>query len=148
VLAGVVASRVLHKGESLLSFKLQIFGFVVLFLVVILGPLFMFSPRMGAAKRKGLAEYGLIAARYVESFQQKWVVDEASHPEELLGSGDIQSRADLGNSYGLVRDMRLVPFGLDDISRLATVTAAPFLSLLLTIWSPKEVIIRIIKVVF
>ena len=148
LLAGVVASRVLYKGESLLSFKLQIFGFIVLFVVVILGPLVMFSPRMGAAKRKGLAEYGLTASRYVESFQQKWVVNEASHSDELLGSGDIQSLADLGNSYGLVRDMRLVPFGLDDISRLAAVTAAPFLPLLLTIWSPEEIIMRIIKVVF
>jgi len=44
--------------------------------------------------------------------------------------------------------MRVVPFGLDDISRLAAVTAAPFLPLLLTIWSPEELIMRIVKVVF
>jgi hypothetical protein len=41
-------------------------------------------------------------------------------------------------SFALVRDMRSVPFGLEDISRLAAVTAAPFLPLLLTIWSPEE----------
>ena len=108
----------------------------------------MFTAKMGAAKRKGLAEYVLLASRYVEGFQQKWVVDEPIPSDELLGSGDIQSLADLGNSYGLVRDMRMVPFGLDDITRLAAVTAAPFLPLLLTIWSPEELITRIIKVVF
>jgi len=148
MLTGLVASRVLYRGESLLSFKLQIFGFVVFFVVIILGPLFMFSPKMSAARRKGLAEYGLLASRYVENFQQRWVVDEPIPTEELLGTGDIQSLADLGNSYGLVRDMRVVPFGLDDITRLAAVTAAPFLPLLLTIWSPEELIMRIIKVVF
>jgi hypothetical protein len=116
--------------------------------MIILGPLFMFSPKMSAARRKGLAEYGLLAWRYVENFQQKWVVDEPIPTEELLGSGDIQSLADLGNSYGLVRDMRMVPFGLDDVTRLAAVTAAPFLPLLLTIWSPEELIMRVIKVVF
>jgi len=44
--------------------------------------------------------------------------------------------------------MRTVPFGLQDISRLAVATAAPMVPLLLTIWSPEELITRIIKVVF
>jgi hypothetical protein len=148
LLAGLVASRVLYRGESLQSFKLQIFGFIVFFVVAILGPLLMFTPRMSAARRKGLADYGLLASRYVEGFQQKWAIDGPIPTEELLGTGDIQSLADLGNSYGLVRDMRPVPFGLDDITRLAAVTAAPFLPLLLTVWSPEELIMRIIKVVF
>jgi hypothetical protein len=44
--------------------------------------------------------------------------------------------------------MRPVPFGLDDISRLAAATAAPLLPLLLTIFSPEELLLRIVKVVF
>jgi hypothetical protein len=44
--------------------------------------------------------------------------------------------------------MRPVPFGLDDITRLAAATAALLLPLLLTIFSPEELITRIIKVVF
>lgn len=45
--------------------------------------------------------------------------------EEVLGSGDIQSLADLNNSYEIVSDMRAVPFALEDIVRLAAATAAP-----------------------
>jgi hypothetical protein len=148
LLAAVVAGRVLYGGEDLLSFKLQIGGFIAFFVAAILGPLAMFSPGMAAARRKGLAEYGLLAQRYVEGFHQKWVAGAAPAAEELLGTSDIQSLADLGNSYGLVRDMRVVPFGLDDITRLAAVTAAPFLPLLLTIWSPEELIRRILAIVF
>jgi hypothetical protein len=147
MLAGVVASRVLYRGESLLSFKLQIAGFVAFFVAAILGPLLMFTPQMAQAKRKGLADYGAVAQRYVDDFEQKWVEDPAPI-NELLGTGDIQSLADLGNSYGMVRDMRPVPFGLDDITRLAATTAAPFLPLLLTIFSLEELIIRVFKVVF
>jgi len=147
MLAGLVAARVLYMGESLLSFKLQAGGFVAFFVLVLLGPLLMFTPRMARAKRKGLAEYGLLAQRYVESFEQKWVRDSAPS-EELLGAADIQSLADLGNSYDIVREMRPVPFGLQDIARLAAATAAPLVPLLLTIFSPEELIMRIIKVVF
>jgi hypothetical protein len=148
MLAGLVASRVLYRGESLLSFKLQIGGFVAFFVLAILGPLVMFTPKLASAKRKGLADYGLLAQRYVEAFEEKWVLHDAAAPEDLLGSGDIQSLADLGNSYAIVSEMRSIPFGLQDITRMAAVTAAPFLPLLLTIFSPEELITRIIKVVF
>jgi hypothetical protein len=148
MLAGLVASRVLYRGESLLSFKLQIGGFIAFFVFAILGPLLMFTPQMARAKRKGLADYGQLAQRYVESFAQKWVLRDPASSEELLGTGDIQSLADLGNSYAMVRDMRAVPFGLEDIARLAAATAAPLLPLLLTIFSPEELIMRVLKVLF
>jgi hypothetical protein len=147
MLAGLVASRILYNGESLLSFKLQIGAFIVFFEFAILAPLLMFTPRMARAKRQGLVDYGLLAQRYVESFQRKWVGCDSTS-EELLGAADIQSLADLGNSYALVRDMHSVPFGLEDISRLVVATAAPLVPLLLTIFSPEELIMRIIKVIF
>jgi hypothetical protein len=147
MLAGVVASRVLYRGESLLSFKLQLLGFVVFFVLAILGPLLMFTPRMAAAKRKGLADYAQVAQGYVDRFEEKWVLDTPPS-EEVLGSGDIQSLADLNNSYDVVRGMRPVPFGLDDISRLALATAAPLAPLLLTVFPPEELIMRLVKIIF
>ena len=148
MLAGLIASRVLYRGESLLSFKLQVGGFVAFFVLAILGPLLMFTPQMARARRKGLADYGLLAQRYVESFEQKWILGNPAPSEERLGAADIQSLADLGDSYALVREMRSVPFGLEDITRLAAATAAPLLPLLLTIFSLEELIMRIIKTVF
>jgi hypothetical protein len=148
MLAGLVASRVLYRGEHLQAFQLQIGGFIAFFVVAILAPLLMFTPRLAAVRRKGLADYGRLSQQYVDRFDQRWIRGETAPSEELLGAADIQSLADLGNSYALVREMRPVPFGLDDISRLAAVTAAPFLPLLLTIWSPEELILRIIRVVF
>jgi hypothetical protein len=44
--------------------------------------------------------------------------------------------------------MRLVPFGLQDMTRLAAATAAPLVPLLLLVWSPEEVIMRVMKIVF
>ena len=44
--------------------------------------------------------------------------------------------------------MRIVPFGLEDITRLAAATAAPLLPLGLTIFSLEELIVRLVKIVF
>ena len=67
---------------------------------------------------------------------------------ELLGTGDIQSLADLGNSYSVVREMRIVPFGTDDIVRLAAATAVPLLPLTLIIISFEELVTRLLKILF
>jgi hypothetical protein len=147
-LAGLIASRVLYQNESLLAFKMEAAGLVGFFVLFILGPLVMFTPHLSRAKRRGLGEYGLLASRYVQGFEEKWVQGEAAGGDELLGSGDIQSLADLGNSYSAVREMRVVPFGLEDITRLAAATAAPLLPLGLTIFSLEELIVRLVKIVF
>jgi hypothetical protein len=82
----------------------------------------------------------------VQDFDEKWIHGAKPREEELLGSGDIQSLADLGNSFGVVADMRLVPFGLKDVMRLAAAAAAPLLPLCLTIFSLEELVTRLIKI--
>lgn len=147
ILSGVLASRILYEGQPLLSFRFQIGGVILFLVVAILGPLLMFLPRLARVRREGLGEYGLLAQRYVDGFDQKWVHSQAPS-DELLGTGDIQSLADLGNSYQVVREMRLVPFGLQDATRLAIATAAPLTPLLLTVFSFEELIIRIARLAF
>jgi hypothetical protein len=77
----------------------------------------------------------LEANRYVEAFEQKWVRGDTTEADELLGSGDIQWLADLGDSYAAVKEMRSIPFDLQDMARLAAVTAVPLLPLGLTVFS-------------
>jgi hypothetical protein len=48
----------------------------------------------------------------------------------------------------VVKEMRAVPFGLQDITRLAIATASPFAPLLLTVFSPEELLMHAIKVLF
>jgi len=147
LLAGVIANRILYEGRSLMSFKVEAAGFVCFFLLLVLSPLASFTPRLMAAKRKGLAEYGLLANRYIFGFEQKWIGGGAEEASELLGAADIQSLADLANSYSVVRDMRIFPFGLRDIARLAAATAAPLLPLALTTFSLEELLTRLVKTV-
>jgi len=110
---------------------LTIIGFVAFFVVVILAPLLLFTPQPARAKREGLAEYGTLATTYVIDFDQKWMHGNPTN-EQLLGSGDIQSLADLGNSFAVVREMRAVPFVTDDLGRLVASTVIPLVPLLLT----------------
>ena len=146
LLSGLIANRVLYDGHDLVSYKMQAAGLVVFFMFFILSPLLVFAPHLSRAKRRGLRDYGALGSRYVQAFDRKWIDGNPSSEEELLGSGDIQSLADLGNSFGIVSETRLVPFGLKDLVRLAVATAAPLLPLGLTILSLEEIVIRLIRI--
>lgn len=146
--AGLIANRVLYLGEDLMAFKVEAVGLLAFNIVLVLGPLIVFTPQLAHVKRQGLRSYGELATRYVQGFEDKWVSQRTSTDEELLGSGDIQSLADLGNSFAVVREMRLMPFGWKDVSRLAATTAAPLLPLALTIFSLEELATRLIKILF
>ena len=148
LLSGLIASRVLHEGRSLISFKIEAAGLVVFFVLVIFGPLLMFTPLLEHAQRKGSAQYGLLANRYIFGFEDKWIRGGVPATGELLGSPDLQSLADLGHSCSMVEDMRIVPFGLQDVTRLAVVTVAPLLPLMLTMFSPQELLAALLKIVF
>jgi len=148
MLAGWIASRVLYEGRNLLSFKMGAAGFIGFFVLFILGPLLMFTPRLARTKRAGSAEHGLLANRYVFGFEEKWIRRGFPDINELLGTGEIQSLADLGKSYSVVREMNIVPLGIEDIMRLAIATATPLLPLMLTVFSLEELLIRVARIIF
>ena len=147
LLAGQIASRIFYTGQSLLSFKMTIVGFVCFFVVVILAPLLVFTPQLWDAKLDGLAKFGSLAEEYVSDFDQKWLRRRVND-EQLLGSGDIQSLADLGNSYAVVGDMRAVPFSTEDVLWLLGASVVPMLPLLLTIMPLDQLVTEGIKMVF
>lgn len=147
LLSGLIATRVLYGGQNLLSFKLDVIGLIGFFVLVLLGPLTFFTPRLAEAKRAGLARYGKLASEYVAAFEDKWIHRRGAE-EQLLGTADLQSLADLEGSYSIIREMRVVPFGAQDISRLVVVTALPLLPLTLTVFSLEELVMRLLKIVF
>ncbi len=63
LLAGLIASRICYDGQALMTFKGEALGFVIVFVLFILGPLTVFSGHLARAKRKGLREYGMLASR-------------------------------------------------------------------------------------
>jgi hypothetical protein len=147
LLAGQIASRIFYTGQSLLSFKLTILGFVCFFVAAILAPLLVFTPQLWDAKLEGLAKFGSFAEQYVMDFGQKWLPGKANH-EQLLGSADIQSLADLDSSYEVVREMRAVPFATEDVVGLLVASVVPMLPLLLTFMPLDQLVTEGIKMVF
>ena len=148
LLAGMMANQIFYAGATLPEFKVELIGLAAVMVFAILGPLLVFSPKLEAAKRAGLREYGTLAQRYVREFDDKWLRGGAPADDPLLGSADIQSLADLGNSFEVVKGMRLAPFTMRTVLQLAVVTLLPVGPLLLTMIPLEELLERLLKIVF
>jgi len=148
LLAGLIANRIFYVGAALPEFKVEIAVLVIFLLCVVLGPLLVFAPQLAQTKRTGLREYGTLAERYVREFDAKWLRSAAPVDEPLVGSADIQSLADLANSFEVVRTMQIAPITRDALLRLVAATLAPVVPLALTMMPLEELLKRLFGILF
>jgi len=142
--AGILANRTFYEGRGLTRFELAIASETAFVAIMVLGPMCVFVPRLIQAKRKGMAEYGDVANRYVRKFEEEWVFGKADiEGRELLGSGDIQSLADMANSWQVVNEMRTVPFSNMIALRVVVLFLLPIAPLLLTVIPADQLLDRI-----
>jgi len=148
LLAGFIANRIFYLGAALPQFKIEIAVLVVFVLCMVFGPLLVFAPQLAEAKRRGNREYGTLAERYVREFDTKWLRGGAPAGEPLVGSGDIQSLADLNNSFEVVRTMRVAPVTKEAFVQLVVATLVPVVPLALTMMPLEELLKKLIGTVF
>jgi hypothetical protein len=130
IMASVWADRSIVEGVRVTTFSDEFSVIVIFGEIVAFAPLASFSSSLLHARLEGLIAYGQLGLRYTRAFARRWV--ETPNNDGLLGTSDIQSLADLANSFGVVESMRLVPFGPRHVVVVFVAMAAPMLPLVLT----------------
>ncbi len=148
LLAGWLSTRVVIAKTHLPEFYAEIVAVVAFVLCLTLAPLTAFARSLARAKRRGIIEYGALAARYANEFRDKWIVPESDYREPLVGSADIQSLADMAGSYEIVETMRRVPITPQMILGFAVAALVPVAPLLLTMMPLSEMLKKLAGILF
>lgn len=146
--AGTITDRILYAGAKLADYEFVVLAGVIWLVLLFAGPLAVFAPRLEHVKRVGLRAYGALGQVYVREFRDKWLGSGPLPDEPILGSGDIQSLADLSNSFGAAEKMRIVP--IRPLSALIFVLAflLPIAPLLLTVMPAEKLVEKVVSLVF
>ena len=80
-------------------------------------------------------------------FDTKWVESAQATDDRILGTEDIQSLGSLGDSYDMIRRMRVVPLEISDFIALVLPTVIPVLPLLLTVVPLKVILSQLFRLV-
>ena len=147
ITAAVMVHGMLFGGMTLPHYKLEVYALWVVTLIWVIGPLLVFAPTLHRAKRAGKNAYEYLSQRYAIDFEQTWMSGRMRE-ENLLGSGDIQSLADLRNGYDVVRTMRLLPIGRETVLRLMIFPLIPVAPLALTLVPIDRLVAQLMNALF
>ena len=84
----------------------------------------------------------------MREFDAKWLRGGGATDEQLLGSADIQSLADLANSLEVVRTMRVLPVTKELVLVVAATILVPIVPLTLTIMPLDELLKKLFGLLF
>jgi hypothetical protein len=143
--SGVLANAIVYDHLSLISLAPTIAIYVVLAVCIVLSPLLVFFRALVQTKRDGLYQYSTFATEYTSSFRKKWMSHPRQTGETLLGTADIQSLADLGNSYSFVEKTNYLPMKARTPINLAIACLIPMAPLSLTVMPVSEILKMLLK---
>jgi hypothetical protein len=117
---------------------------VAIVLVVFVGPLTVFGPALLRHKRRALLEYSTFACNHNRAFERKWVQRGAAD-QDVLGTPDISSWADLTTGVQTIGAMRVIPVGAGALKPLLIATGLPWVAVLATKVLLKELLMTVAK---
>lgn len=147
VLSAEAGFRIVFEGARVDAFKLPLILLVVLTQVLFVAPLLVFTPSLTRAKRRGLERFGSLVIQYNRAFDERWGGPSDNEGEGMLGSPDIQSLVDMGNSFRFIDEMRSTVFDRTTVLQLVILTALPGLPLFLLVIPAREMVQALSKLV-
>jgi hypothetical protein len=140
ILCASIGVEILFNGASLRSYELELVTFFLVCIVVVLGPLMIFTPILIRSKLEYWGKYSPLASSYVQRFDEKWTSQAGHSREDLLGNPDFQSLADLRHGYSGIAEMRTWLPNRGTVSIFAIAYVVPILPLLASVISLRQVL--------
>lgn len=147
VLASSYAEQILFAGVAPSALVVSIVASVIGTTLALIGPLAFFLHTLIDVRQRALLDYGALAVTYTRAFAAKWMPTGPPPDEHLLGTPDIQSLADLGSSFELIRNMTVLPIAKFQIALLAAAAALPYAPLVALAFPLDQLIIDGIRAV-
>lgn len=123
--------QILSKGAHLAGFKVDAIVLLSLVIVVAIGPLVFFVPRLAKLRRNGLLEYGILGQIHSADFHKKWILDPNRSDEEFLTAPEISALTDYASSYESIEKMQPFPLDKGSLIALALAVALPLFPVVL-----------------
>jgi hypothetical protein len=125
LIAGQYGNSIRYFGMPVGATGTPMVVYVLLSVLLVLGPLTMLSPRLAETRRNGLDRYDQVARRLTGAFDAKWARGDDPAPESMLGNPDPSSLIDYVSSYQVIQDMQVIPISKQLVIQVAAMAAAP-----------------------
>jgi hypothetical protein len=130
-LSSVIASAMLKDLDLVQhganTVWLALAAWLVMVLIVFIGPLLVFTPVLLQVRDQATIEYGRLADQFHRAFHHKWI-EEARSGEDLIGSPDFSPVAGLSTNLQTARKLQMVPVNRSAVVQLVIAAGVPLLA--------------------
>jgi hypothetical protein len=141
VVASQVGNAIAYEGATLTGMKSVLIAYGVLAVLLLIAPLLVTTPTLIKTKKQALLDYGALVTEHNQAFAKKWIGNQTSAGDEILGNPDPSSLIDLGSSFQVVQEMRPVPINKSTLITLAAAAALPMVFLVVLV-TPADRLMR------
>lgn len=145
IFAAHIGIDIIYKGANLLDFVMPIGAYVFLLPVILFAPLLLFIPHLMKTKIYGIQDFGNIIRSHNKSYREVWIEHTKSKNEQLLGTMDNSSLADINGSYGPVQGQQLFPINLRILFMSFVMNLLPYFPLIFTYYTPSQLFQDLLK---
>lgn len=125
--SGFLAERVTFQNFDLNDNYLLISLFAFLCILINLLPLLPFIPVINRARIQGISNYHALISQHHMEFHKKWILGDKKPNQEILGSADASSFADIQEIYTSVKKMTIFPFDIKTMITTLMIVLLPLL---------------------
>src|SRR5215467_8850266 len=151
VLSAALIMQVSYEGASVVVYHNVFIVYLLLAMMISIGPLLLFIGKLDRLRQRGLRDYGTLASRHAQLFDEKWVKG-AGVTEDIveipLGSPDTSSISGLKASYETVKRVKFFPFGVRALVVLAAAALIPMVPLILMEFPLQKILKSIARFIF
>jgi hypothetical protein len=122
---------IFREHVHLMSFKFDAIILLAIVLIVALGPLIFFVPKLARLRRRGIFEYGTLAQLESTAFHNRWILHRAGREEEFPASPEASTLTDYGSSYQNIEHLQPFPFDRGAFAALILAVTIPMLPVVL-----------------
>jgi hypothetical protein len=148
ILAGAWGTKLFYGQVTVTGLLVPLAVFLVVAIVVALGPLLALSGHLYRGRRRTLAQYGDFVRNYTQRFHAKWVAGSPHTVDgDLLGTPDISALCDLGSAYQVITKTRLFVFGPRTVMSVWAAGIIPMIPVFASQLTVEQVLKRIVSTV-
>jgi hypothetical protein len=131
-MGSILRYQALHSVFSRQSLNMVLALWVLVILLIFVGPLAIFASKLAHIYRVGYLQYGSLAHLHAEQFHEKWVHGRQGHLQELLAAPEMETLIHLAESVDRLRRTKLLPIDRLTIIQVAAAGAVPMLPVIMT----------------
>ena len=144
VISSGMTARLVEDAGSFDTIRVELTGFIILCIILVLFPLLFFSRKLVDVKTQGKLDLGKAGSNLSKKFEGGWV-DPLRVQERIADIAvDPSMHYDYSGLYILLQDMRIIPLRFTDIFIMALMFFLPFVPLFFIHFSIVELLEKLV----